>query len=604
VVVATDKRVRIEPKPEVRKAGGIYYTPEHIVRYIVDNTVGKLIAGKTPEQIAKMRFADIACGSGSFLLGVFDLLLTYHGQYYNDNPTKARKGDCDTHEGKLYLSLRKKREILLNNIYGVDIDAQAVEVCQLSLYLRLLKEETPGSAYQYQLEFAHIAQMKKLLPDLSKNIVCGNSIIGRDFLDGRTFTQEEEGKLNAMNFEDAFPEIMKSGGFDAVIGNPPWISLSGKFGNEIYPKSALDYLIARYDANTYMPNEYEYFVARGLSITRDGGHFSFIVPDRLGFNSQFVKLRKRMLEQSRILSLVYKVPFPGITADTLIFVVQKGKADAKHAVIISEYGKKAVPRLQAELLQHPIHQFEYFENAEVMQLVTRIEKVKETAPISDLCESTSGFGGKSELITSVRQNKTQIPTIKGDSIGRYEFRKRYWFDFKKQNITGRTTDANKLGAQEKVLLRKTGDHIVATYGDSGVFPEQSLYFLYSNRSAMSLKFLLGVLNSRLLNAYYRAKCLTNKKSIAQVKKIDLDQLPIRVLNLSSATDKSRHDAMVEKVEAMLEAKNKLAQTKTEKDKSYYENKCVALERQIDHLVYSLYSLSKNEIDLIENEGSG
>src|ERR1019366_3576144 len=141
-------------------------------------------------QIAEMRFADIACGSGSFLLGVFDLLLTYHGQYYNDNPKKARKGDCITHDGKLYLSLRRKREILLNNIYGVDLDTQAVEVCQLSLYLRLLKEETTGSTHQYLLEFAHTAQMRKLLPDLSKNIVWGNSLVGTDILDTQLFEGE------------------------------------------------------------------------------------------------------------------------------------------------------------------------------------------------------------------------------------------------------------------------------------------------------------------------------------------------------------------------------------------------------------------------------
>jgi len=83
VIVATDKRVRVEEKPEVRKAGGVYYTPEYIVRYLVENTVGKLIAGKTPDQIAEMHFADIACGSGSFLLGIYDLLLQYHGNYYN-----------------------------------------------------------------------------------------------------------------------------------------------------------------------------------------------------------------------------------------------------------------------------------------------------------------------------------------------------------------------------------------------------------------------------------------------------------------------------------------------------------------------------------------
>jgi type I restriction-modification system DNA methylase subunit len=601
VIVVTDKRVRIEPKPEVRKAGGVYYTPKHIVSYIVESTIGKLIADKNPDQIGEMRFADIACGSGSFLLGVFDLLLTYHGRYYNNNPKKARKGDCVTHDGKLYLSLRKKREILLNNIYGVDIDAQAVEVCQLSLYLRLLKEETTGSAHQYQLEFAHTEHMKKLLPDLSKNIVCGNSVIGTDILDGQLFARQEERTLNPMDFEDAFPEVMKRGGFDAIVGNPPWISLSGKFGNEIYPKTAIDYLINRYQANTYMPNMYEYFVANGLTLTHNGGRFSFIVPDRLGFNSQFVGLRKRILDESRIQTLVYKVPFPGITADTLIFVVEKGTADQKHVVSISEYGKKAILTPQCELLKRPGYRFEYFENADVMRMAAIVENAQNVVPVSGLCETTSGFGGKSQLITPVRQSKSQIKTIKGDSIGRYELRKQYWFDFKKENITGRTTDVVKLGAPEKLLLRKTGDSVIATYDDSGVFPEQSLYFFYANRSSMSFKFILGILNSRLINAYYKAVCLTNKKSIAQVKKVDLDQVPIRVLNLRDPIDKSRHDQMVAKVEAILDAKKELANAKTDKDKTYYENKCAALDRQIDALVYDLYGMTKEEIEIVEQQ---
>jgi hypothetical protein len=276
----------------------------------------------------------------------------------------------------------------------VDIDAQDVEVCQLSLYLQLLKEETTGSTHQYLLEFEHTAQMKKLLPDLSKNIIYGNSLIGRDISDGQLFAIDEERKLNPMNFGDAFPEVMKRDGFDAIVGNPPWISLSGKFRNEVYPKTALDYLIRRYCANTYMPNMYEYFVAQGLTLTREGGRFSFVVPDRLGYNSQFVALRKRILNETRIRSLVYKVPFPGITADTLIFVVQKGKADPSHVVEISEYEKKTISRPQAELLQHPSHKFEYFENTEVMQLVTKVEGATKLATISAPCECKSGFGGQ------------------------------------------------------------------------------------------------------------------------------------------------------------------------------------------------------------------
>jgi hypothetical protein len=216
VIVATDKRARVEEKPEVRKAGGVYYTPEYIVRYIVENTVGKLIEGKTPAQIAEMRFADIACGSGSFLLGVYDLLIRYHTKFYNENPGKAKKGDVMPREDGLHLSLHAKRKILVNNLYGVDIDNQAVEVAQLSLYLKLLQDETPGSARQYFLDF----EQQALLPSLNKNIVCGNSLIGTDILSGELFEPVEERKLNPMNFEDRFPEIMKRGGFDAVVGNP------------------------------------------------------------------------------------------------------------------------------------------------------------------------------------------------------------------------------------------------------------------------------------------------------------------------------------------------------------------------------------------------
>jgi adenine-specific DNA-methyltransferase len=108
VIVATDKRARVEEKPEVRKAGGVYYTPEYIVRYIVENTVGKLFEGKTPAQIAEMKFADIACGSGSFLLGVYDLLIRYHTKFYNENPGKAKKGDVMQRDDGLHLSLAKE----------------------------------------------------------------------------------------------------------------------------------------------------------------------------------------------------------------------------------------------------------------------------------------------------------------------------------------------------------------------------------------------------------------------------------------------------------------------------------------------------------------
>src|ERR1039458_860026 len=203
-------------RSEERRVGSDWSSDVFSSDLIVENTVGKLIAGKTPAQIAEMRFADIACGSGSFLLGVYDLLIRHHTRYYNENRDKAKiagkvkkehKADVEEREDGLHLTLYKKREILLANIYGVDIDPQAVEVAQLSLYLKLLQDETPGSARQYYLDF----EQQALLPKLDKNIVCGNSLIGTDILTGQLFASDEEKKLNPMDFEQRFPHIFSRG---------------------------------------------------------------------------------------------------------------------------------------------------------------------------------------------------------------------------------------------------------------------------------------------------------------------------------------------------------------------------------------------------------
>ena len=220
-------------------------------------------------------------------------------------------------------------------------------------------------------------------------------------------------------------------------------------------------------------------------------------------------------------------------------------------------------------------------------------------PLSEVASCTSGFGGKSQLITKSQEKKSQIRTLKGDSIGRYQHRKGYWFEFKKENITGRTTDEEKLGAKPKILLRKTGDSIIATFDDSGIFPEQSLYFLFAGKTEANFKYLLGVVNSKLLNWFFKKNCLTNEKSIAQVKTVDLVKLPIRTIDFSRSADKSRHDRMVALVEQMLAAKKQLPLAQSDADKDFYANKCASLDRQIDALVYKLYGLTEAEIKTVE-----
>jgi len=402
VIVATDKRARVEEKPEVRKAGGVYYTPEYIVRYIVENTVGKLIAGKSPAQIAEMRFADIACGSGSFLLGVYDLLIRYHTKYYNENPGKAKKGDVAERDDGLHLTLQKKRQILLNNIFGVDIDMQAVEVAQLSLYLKLLQDETPGSTRAHQLEFH-----ETLLPTLNKYITCGNSLIGTDIMSGELFEPVEERKLNPMDFEQRFPDIMKRGGFDAIVGNPPYIRME-EF------KSLKDYLRKNYAVYEERADFYGYFIEREHKRLKTGGRFGMIVSNkflRSNYGNPIREFLRKSAHVERVVDFAGLPVFKGATVRTIVLLTSRQeKPSTKPVSYTPPPPAELFHKLEAGLVtvQDVSKSLEYtvsasalaeevwsFPRKEVEELMAKLRKDRMTLGI--LCDGEICMGVKSGL---------------------------------------------------------------------------------------------------------------------------------------------------------------------------------------------------------------
>ncbi len=171
-------RAVVEPKPEVKKSGGVYYTPTYIVNYIVQQTIGVLVEGKKPNQVSQLTILDPACGSGSFLLGAYQFLLDWHREHYRQNPNKWANGKnprlYQTEGSDWQLTITERKRILLNNIYGVDIDSQAVEVTKLSLLLKVLENE------QNLLKQLSLFK-ERVLPELNKNFTCGNSLISNDF---------------------------------------------------------------------------------------------------------------------------------------------------------------------------------------------------------------------------------------------------------------------------------------------------------------------------------------------------------------------------------------------------------------------------------------
>ncbi|MFZ2339546.1 MAG: N-6 DNA methylase [Bacteroidales bacterium] len=258
---------KIEEKPDVRKAGGVYYTPQYIVDYIVRNTVGRMIEGKTPAEISKVKIVDPACGSGSFLIGALQCLLDYHKNYYSNHgkPSKGKRENPLTPDGQL--TTAEKKRILLNNIFGVDIDSNAVEVTKLSLLLKCMEGETEASINQQFRLFN-----EGVLPTLDNNIRSGNSLIDTDFYDSRLDFGEDR-KIKPFSWQASFPDVFKQGGFDVVIGNPPYVR------QELLGKQK-EYFREHFQVYHGMADLYSYFIEKSLKLINPEGLYGVIVANK------------------------------------------------------------------------------------------------------------------------------------------------------------------------------------------------------------------------------------------------------------------------------------------------------------------------------------
>jgi hypothetical protein len=339
-------QAKIEEKPEVRKAGGVYYTPSYIVDYIVKNTLGRLLDGDNPQKpkpIAVTKAADIkvldpACGSGSFLIVAYQYLLDWHlRQYTADAGTnEPDDGKMKRHSGgkspRIYqapggewkLTTDERKRILLNNIHGVDIDAQAVEVTKLSLLLKVIEGET-----QQVLQRDWIRERQRILPDLENNIKCGNSLIGPDFYDNEQMLlldEETQYRINVFNWKTAFPEIMQRGGFDCVIGNPPYIRIQSL--QEYAPQESEFYAKAFLSAREGNFDIYVCFIEQALRLLNSAGLLGYIVPHKF-FQATYGKALRELLSTGfhtrQIISFGAEQVFEQATTYTCLYFASKKK---------------------------------------------------------------------------------------------------------------------------------------------------------------------------------------------------------------------------------------------------------------------------------------
>jgi hypothetical protein len=338
---------KVEEKPEVKKAGGVYYTPSYIVEYIVKNTVGKQIEGKSPAQLNGFRVLDPACGSGSFLLGAYTLLLEYcHDWYIAHEPVKHKEAVAQQPDGSWQLTLPERKRILTEHIFGVDIDRQAVEVTKLSLLLKVLEGLKQLALFS-----------ERALPNLDSNIKCGNSLIGPDYFAGQMMPDNDELKrVNPFDWQQGFPEAMQAGGFDCVIGNPPYLNVDDTWGKGDPRLTALKSLYP------YIYNDKTdilfYFLGKSVNLCK--GHVGVIVSRAFLEAYKADKLRQYLITHSAITNVVdfqnYYV-FTGVGITTCILILQPGALPT--SIEVYKLRPANLPSPQLEKLVNDANIFEH-----------------------------------------------------------------------------------------------------------------------------------------------------------------------------------------------------------------------------------------------------
>ena len=330
-------RVKIEEKPIVKKAGGVYYTPAYIVDEIVKEVLGSLLKNKTPKEISKLKVLDPACGSGSFLIGAYEYLVEWYKNWYiKDSPKKHRDKLYQDRNGEWVLSTSIKKKILLDNIYGVDIDAQAVETTKLALLLKVLEGETEETISK-QLSFFK----ERALPDLGFNIKCGNSLVDAkfyNFYQYNMFDDEDHFRINVFNWKEEFPKIFlgKKNGFDAVIGNPPYVRIQilqeiHPYQSEFFSKQYLSAQKGNYDL-------YVTFVEKGLEVLNANGRMGYILPHKFMNAKYGESLRKLLSDNKAVFKIVHfgdqQVFLQATTYTCLLYLSKKSAKKIKFEKVI------------------------------------------------------------------------------------------------------------------------------------------------------------------------------------------------------------------------------------------------------------------------------
>lgn len=593
-------RAKVEEKIEVRKAGGVYYTPEYIVEYIVQNTVGKKIEGLTPDEIKEIKIVDPACGSGSFLIGAYAYLIDYHQKWYTSNKAnKNYKADWyKSKDGEIKVTLDKRDDILRNNIFGVDIDKEATEVAIMSLYLKMLDDGFDKG--ERDLFFVK----GSVLPDMVDNVKCGNSLIGSNYFDGKLNMDIQEKEIKPFDWNREFSEIFKNNGFDCVIGNPPYGAL--------YDDSQKQYIKTYYKTPEGRYDNFELFIEKGINLLNNKGLLGYIIPSPFLTNLYSRKLREYILNNHSLLEIVSfsMQVFEDPTVHTCIIRISPvnnpdNKIILKNNInsILKLSEKSYFTVSQSNFKDNDNFVIDVFIDPSTKIIIDKLKLV--SYQLGDICYIRqcikTGDDKKYVKLSDLSLEEPWKKSLKGKSISRYQTLDKNIY-LKYGNWLARNWKNKTFYETNKIAIRETGSRITATIDLENRYFLSSLYAIYYKNINLNtennLKYLLAIINSQVANYFVKIIALNlTEGAFTKVRTNQLARLPIP--NIDENNMEIKEDLSV-LVDQMLETNEEYFKIQSESDKLIFQQKIELIDSKIDNLIFSLYNLDENDIEIIKS----
>lgn len=557
------------------------------------------------EKLKTIRVCDPAVGSAAFPVGMMTEIVKCRNVLTNYIKDKENRSIYNF-----------KRHCIKNCLYGVDIDPGAIEIAKLRLWLSLVVDEQDRERI-------------KPLPNLDYKIVCGNSLLGieKDLFNQKLFAKLEELKpkyfeetdsdkkreykkqiddlINEItdghkefDFEVYFSEVFhEKKGFDVVIANPPYITYKGKQKTGFDEEEIKQYQKLYPSSAEYKINSFALFLERGVKLLSKNSILTYIVPSTFLQNRYLRKIRNYLLSKFHIEKIVTfgNQVFEAITDSIIVFVTN---AQDDETVVIRKNDLNF--SLDPEgLTYNPVKWLRSIDSVinvkidnQERNIISKIETDSDS--LDNFLEVYVGIvaHGIKKFLSNTKTNNQFKKYLQGKHVTKYKINPVDLFvDFDTDKLHSNTNEDVYL-QPEKILVRKTGNTLIAAYDDKQFYTDQSIYNLYSkDGNKLNLKYIIALLNSALMNFYFQKKMITNPDIFPYIKGIHLNKLPLKNI---------KHDLQGPFIKLV---KKILAVTK---DDDYLENqakqkKVHQYERKINKLVYNLYGLTKKEIKIIENK---